>query len=140
MAVKKLRAVSDTGAGGRATGDAPGGAWRAALGESTRAVLDADRRVFLDNAAAPLDVIARATTGRLRILSTGDSLARLGPLPLGIDHGPALESARVLGEEADGYARLADMIDAILTRSPDFAAVLAEPIAWSTVTVPPADF
>jgi 4-aminobutyrate aminotransferase len=82
--------------------------------------------------------LARAATGRHKVLAIGDAAARLGDIS-GVEHAPSFDWATAR-EGNDGYSRLADLIDTLLARGGAFAAVLAEPMAWATVTVPPPEF
>ena len=102
--------------------------------------------------------LARYATGRHKTLSMWDSFhgANLdaisvggealfrrgaGPLLPGSEHVPALDqAARFFGDDGRAHERLADYIDSILTSEGDIAAVVAEPMRWTTVTPPPADF
>jgi 4-aminobutyrate aminotransferase len=47
---------------------------------------------------------------------------------------------RFFGTDGPAYQRLADYIDYVLEVQGNVAAVVAEPVRWTTVTVPPADF
>lgn len=102
--------------------------------------------------------LARYSTGRYRTVSMwesfhganldtvsvgGEALFRhgAGPLLPGTEHVPSLRQAeRLFG--ADGYAfeRLAAYIDYTLAVQGDVAAVVAEPVRWTTLDVPPASF
>ena len=102
--------------------------------------------------------LARCATGRYKTVSMwesfhganldtisigGDPMFRrdAGPLLAGSEHVPPLRLAnRFFGEGAHGYERLADYIDYILEVEGDVAAVVAEPIRWTTVDVPPVAF
>jgi len=85
--------------------------------------------------------LARASTGRHKILAIGEARHRLGAHPAGIEHLPPFDRIGAsLGENDRGYERFPDMIDTVLSSSGDFAAVIAEPMAWATVTAPPPDF
>src|ERR1700751_1369879 len=73
----------------------------------------------------------------------GEALFRRGAGPLlpGSEHVPPLDRAvRFFGEDGRAHERLADYIDCILNEEGDIAAVIAEPMRWTTVTPPPADF
>jgi 4-aminobutyrate aminotransferase len=232
MAVKRLRAVSGASAEDDHTSIAPDDAWRATLGDATRAMLDADWRVFLGQPAAGVDVIdsargaylferdgreildfdgagsgplghghpravaaaveqietlgfappgyanppsialaqrlaglapdhfdrvllvssdARATaaalalarnaTGRSRVLAIGAAMQRADALAGGVEHVPPFHWVAALRNgDGDGFGPLADLIESILSRARDFAAVLAEPLDWTTVTPAPAGF
>jgi 4-aminobutyrate aminotransferase len=64
-----------------------------------------------------------------------------GPLLPGTEHvpPPAL-AARFFGDDGRGHERLADYIDYVLDVQGDVAAVIAEPVRWTTLEAPPADF
>ena len=102
--------------------------------------------------------LARAATGRHKTVSMWDSFhgASLdaisiggeaifrrdaGPLLPGAEHvpPPAL-AARFFGTDGRAHERLADYIDYVLEVQGDVAAVIAEPMRWTTVEPPPADF
>ena len=73
----------------------------------------------------------------------GEALFRrdAGPLLPGAEHVPPLGLAeRFFGTDGLAYQRLADYIDYVLEVQGDVAAVVAEPVRWTTVTVPPTDF
>jgi 4-aminobutyrate aminotransferase len=73
----------------------------------------------------------------------GEALFRrdAGPLLAGTEHVPPLGLAqRFFGSDGRAYERLADYIDYVLEVQGDVAAVVAEPVRWTTVDVPPADF
>jgi 4-aminobutyrate aminotransferase len=73
----------------------------------------------------------------------GEALFRrdAGPLMPGAEHVPPLGLAeRFFGTDGLAYQRLADYIDYVLEVQGDVAAVVAEPVRWTTVAVPPADF
>lgn len=102
--------------------------------------------------------LARYATGRHKTVSMwesfhganldtisvgGDAMFRrdAGPLLPGGEHVPPLRLAhRFFGGGARGYERLADYIDYVLEVQGDVAAVVAEPIRWTTVDIPPAAF
>ena len=73
----------------------------------------------------------------------GEALFRRGAGPLlpGAEHVPPLGLAeRFFGTGRLGYERLADYIDYVLEVQGDVAAVVAEPVRWTTVDFPPLDF
>src|SRR5580704_2717268 len=73
----------------------------------------------------------------------GEALFRrnLGPMMPGSEHLPPLALApRFFGEGNDAFARFADYIDYVLEVQGDVAALLAEPMRWTTVEPPPKDF
>ena len=102
--------------------------------------------------------LARMATGRHKTLSMwdsfhgatldaisvgGESLFRrdVGPLLPGAEHVPPLHLARrFFGDDERAYERLADYIDYCLEVQGDVAAVLAEPMRWTTVEPAPPDF
>ena len=102
--------------------------------------------------------LARHATGRHKTLSMwdafhgasldaisvgGEAIFRrdAGPLLPGTEHvpPPALAS-RFFGDDARGHERLADYIDYVLEVQGDVGAVIAEPVRWTTLEAPPADF
>ena len=73
----------------------------------------------------------------------GEALFRqdAGPLLPGTEHVPPLGLAeRFFGSDGRAYERLADYIDYVMEVQADVAAVIAEPVRWTTVDVPPEDF
>ena len=73
----------------------------------------------------------------------GEALFRrdAGPLLAGSEHVPPVGLAeRFFGTDGLAYKRLADYIDYVLEVQGDVAAVVAEPVRWTTVDVPPVDF
>ncbi len=102
--------------------------------------------------------LTRMATGRHKILSMwdsfhgatldaisvgGEALFRrdVGPLLPGTEHVPPLHLARrFFGDDGHAYERLADYIDYCLEVQGDVAAVLAEPMRWTTVDPAPPDF
>ena len=102
--------------------------------------------------------LARLATGRHKTLSMwdsfhganldaisvgGEALFRrdIGPLLPGSEHVPPLDLAeRFFGADGRAFERLADYIDYVLGGEGDVAAVVAEPMRWTTVVAPPADF
>lgn len=102
--------------------------------------------------------LARHVTGRHKTLSMWDSFhganldaisvggealfrENAGPLLPGTEHVPPLDQAhRFFGDDGRAHERLADYIDYVLTVQGDVAALIAEPMRWTTVTPPPAGF
>jgi len=73
----------------------------------------------------------------------GEALFRndLGPLLPGTEHVPPLRLAkRFFGDDGHAHERLADYIDYVLEVEGDIAALVAEPVRWTTVDVPPPGF
>ena len=102
--------------------------------------------------------LARHATGRHKTLSMWDAFhgasldaisvggeamfrSDAGPLLSGTEHvpPPALAS-RFFGDDGRAHERLADYIDYVLAVQGDVAAVIAEPVRWTTLEAPPADF
>ena len=102
--------------------------------------------------------LARYATGRHKTLSMwdafhgasldaisvgGEAIFRrdVGPLLPGTEHvPPPAMAARFFGEDGRAHERLADYIDYVLEVQGDVAAVIAEPVRWTTLEAPPADF
>ena len=101
--------------------------------------------------------LARYATGRHKTLSFwdafhganldaigvgGEALFRrgLGPMTPGAEHLPPLDLARRFFGDDRPYDRLADFIDYTLEIQGDVAALIAEPLRWTTVTAPPPEF
>jgi 4-aminobutyrate aminotransferase len=101
--------------------------------------------------------LARYATGRHKTLSFwdsfhgatldaigvgGEALFRrgLGPMIPGAEHLPPLDLARRFFGDDHPFDRLADFIDYSLAIQGDVAALIAEPLRWTTVTAPPSDF
>ena len=102
--------------------------------------------------------LARYATGRHKTISMWDSFhgASLdaisvggeaifrrdaGPLLPGAEHVPPPALARrFFGDDGRAHERLADYIDYMLDVQGDVAAVIAEPMRWTTVELPPPDF
>lgn len=102
--------------------------------------------------------LARLATGRHKTLSMWDSFhgatldaisiggeatfrRGVGPLLPGTEHLPPFDLAeRFFGADGHAFERLADYIDYVLALEGDVAAVIAEPVRWTTVMAPPADF
>lgn len=73
----------------------------------------------------------------------GEALFRRGAGPLlpGAEHVPPPGLAeRFFGSDGHAYERLADYIDYMMEVQGDVAAVVAEPVRWTTVDVPPEGF
>lgn len=102
--------------------------------------------------------VSRCATGRHKTVSMWDSFhgasldaisvggeelfrRDIGPLLPGTEHVPPLHLAeRFFGTDGHAYERLADYLDYVLQVQGDVAAVIAEPVRWTTLQVPPADF
>jgi 4-aminobutyrate aminotransferase len=102
--------------------------------------------------------LARHATGRHKTVSMwdafhganldaisvgGEALFRkdAGPLLPGAEHVPPPGLAsRFFGGDGRAHERLADYIDYVLAIQGDVAAVIAEPMRWTTVEPPPPDF
>jgi 4-aminobutyrate aminotransferase len=101
--------------------------------------------------------LARYATGRHKTLSFwdsfhgatldaigvgGEALFRrgLGPMIPGAEHLPPLDLARRFFGDDHPFDRLADLIDYSLDVQGDVAALIAEPLRWTTVAPPPPDF
>ncbi len=102
--------------------------------------------------------LARLATGRHKTLSMWDSFhgatldaisvggestfrRGVGPLLPGTEHLPPFDqAARFFGDDGRAFDRLADYMDYVLGLEGDVAAVIAEPMRWTTVMVPPLDF
>lgn len=102
--------------------------------------------------------LARYATGRHKTLSMwdafhganldaisvgGEALFRkdVGPLLPGAEHVPPPGLARrFFGDDDGAIDRLADYIDYVLEVQGDVAALIAEPVRWTTVEPPPAGF
>jgi 4-aminobutyrate aminotransferase len=102
--------------------------------------------------------LARYATGRHKVLSMWDAFhganldtisvgsealfrRSIGPLLSGSEHLPPLHLAkRFFGGDDQAFARFADYIDYVLEIQGDVAALLAEPVRWTTVEGPPQGF
>jgi 4-aminobutyrate aminotransferase len=101
--------------------------------------------------------LARYATGRHKTLSMwdsfhganldaisigGEALFRqdVGPMLPGAEHLPPLHLVRRLFGEDRPFERYADYIDYALEIQGDVAALIAEPMRWTQVEAPPADF
>jgi len=117
--------------------------------------------LFAPSGAAAIGMalkLARYATGRHKTLSMwdsfhganldtisvgGEALFRrdLGPMMPGTEHLPPLGLAeRFFGGGGDAFMRFADYIDYVLEVQGDVAALLAEPMRWTTVEPPPEAF
>jgi len=117
--------------------------------------------LFAPSGAAAISMalkLARCATGRHKTVSMWDSFhganldsiavggealfrANAGPLMPGSEHVPPPGlAARFFGDDGHAHERLADYIDYVLEVQGDVAAVLAEPMRWTTVEPVPADF
>jgi 4-aminobutyrate aminotransferase len=119
-----------------------------------------DKTLFAPSGAAAVGMalkLARYTTGRHKTLSFWDSFhgatleaigvggealfrSGLGPMIPGAEHLPPLDLARRFFGGDKPFDRLADFIDYALAIQGDVAALIAEPLRWTTVTPPPPDF
>jgi len=116
--------------------------------------------LFAPSGAAAVSMalkLARITTGRHKTLSMWDSFhganldtisvggealfrQNMGPMMAGAEHLPPLHlAARFFGPDRP-FERFADYIDYLLSVQGDVAAILAEPMRWTTVEPPPPDF
>jgi 4-aminobutyrate aminotransferase len=102
--------------------------------------------------------LARHATGRHKTVSMwdafhgasldaisigGEAIFRrdAGPLLPGTEHVPPPALApRFFGDDDRAHERLADYIDYVLAVQGDVGAVIAEPVRWTTIEAPPADF
>ncbi|HME28014.1 MAG TPA: aspartate aminotransferase family protein [Acetobacteraceae bacterium] len=102
--------------------------------------------------------LARHATGRHKTLSMwdafhgasldaisvgGEAIFRrdAGPLLPGTEHVPPPAMAeRFFGDDGHAAERLADYIDYVLDVQGDVGAVIAEPVRWTTLQAPPANF
>jgi 4-aminobutyrate aminotransferase len=101
--------------------------------------------------------LARYATGRHKTLSMwdsfhganldtisvgGEALFRqgLGPMLPGAEHLPPLHLVRRLFGDDRPFERYADYIDYALAVQGDVAALIAEPMRWTNVETPPAEF
>ena len=116
--------------------------------------------LFAPSGAAAVSMalkLARITTGRHKTLSMWDSFhganldtisvggealfrQNMGPMMAGAEHLPPLHlAARFFGPDRP-FERFADYIDYLLGVQGDVAAILAEPMRWTTVEPPPPGF
>ena len=117
--------------------------------------------LFAPSGAAAISMalkLARYATGRHKTLSMWDAFhganldaiavggealfrANAGPMMPGAEHVPPPGLAsRFFGTDGRAHERLADYIDYVLEVQGDVAAVLAEPMRWTTVEPAPAEF
>ena len=117
--------------------------------------------LFAPSGAAAIGMalkLARLATGRHKTLSMWDSFhgatldaisvggeatfrRGVGPLLPGTEHVPPFDQvARFFGEDGHAFERLAEYVDYVLGLEGDVAAVIAEPVRWTTVVAPPTDF
>jgi 4-aminobutyrate aminotransferase len=117
--------------------------------------------LFAPSGAAAISMalkLARYATSRHKILSMwdsfhganldtiavgGEALFRrgLGPMATGSEHLPPLALAkRFFGDDAKAFERLADYVDYVLEVQGDVAALIAEPMRWTSVEPPPPGF
>lgn len=121
---------------------------------------DLGKVLFAPSGAAAVGMalkLARYATGRHKTLSMwdsfhgaaldtasvgGEALFRLGAGPLlpGAEHVPPLHLAQRFFGDDRPFERLADYIDYVLEIQGDVAAVVAEPMRWTTVEAPPEGF
>jgi len=119
-----------------------------------------DKVLFTPSGSAAVGMalkLARYATGRHKTLSFwdafhganldaigvgGEALFRhgLGPMTPGAEHLPPFDLARRFFGDDRPYERLADFIDYTLAVQGDVAALIAEPLRWTTVAAPPRDF
>jgi 4-aminobutyrate aminotransferase len=117
--------------------------------------------LFAPSGAAAISMalkLARHATGRHKLVSMWDAFhganldtiavggealfrANAGPLMPGTEHVPPPGmAARFFGDDGRAHERLADYIDYVLEVQGDVAAVVAEPMRWTTVEPPPPGF
>lgn len=117
--------------------------------------------LFAPSGAAAISMalkLARYATGRHKTVSMWDAFhganldsigvggealfrANVGPLMPGTEHVPPPGmAARFFGTDGHAHERLADYIDYVLEVQGDVAAVLAEPMRWTTVEPAPEGF
>jgi len=122
---------------------------------------DLRKVLFAPSGAAAISMalkLARLVTGRHKTLSMWDSFhganldvisvggegifrRGIGPLLPGAEHVPPLDQAeRFFGNDGKAFDRLADYIDYVLALEGDVAAVIAEPMRWTTVMALPDGF
>jgi 4-aminobutyrate aminotransferase len=119
-----------------------------------------DKTLFAPSGSAAIGMalkLARYATGRHKTLSFwdsfhgatldaigvgGEALFRrgLGPMAPGAEHLPPLDLVRRFFGDDHPFDRLADLIDYSLDVQGDVAALIAEPLRWTTVAAPPPDF
>lgn len=122
---------------------------------------DLSKVLFAPSGATAISMalrLARHATGRHKTLSMWDSFhgatidaisiggegifrRNAGPLLPGSEHVPPPGLARrFFGDDERAHERLADYIDYILGIEGDVAALIAEPVRWTTLDLPPPDF
>ena len=119
-----------------------------------------DKALFAPSGSAAISMalkLARYATGRHKTLSFwdsfhganldaigvgGEALFRrdVGPMTPGAEHLPPLDFVRRFFGDDQPFDRLIDLIDYSLETQGDVAALIAEPLRWTTVTPPPPDF
>jgi len=119
-----------------------------------------EKTLFAPSGAAAISMslkLARYATGRHKTLSLwdsfhganldtiavgGEALFRkgLGPMTPGAEHLPPLDLARRFFGDDRPFERFADYIDYVLEVQGDVAALIAEPIRWTTVEMADAVF
>lgn len=128
---------------------------------SERAPMSDAKVLFAPSGAAAVSMalkLARYATGRHKTVSMWDAFhganldaiavggealfrANVGPLMPGTEHVPPPGlAARFFGNDDRAHERLADYIDYVLEVQGDVAAVLAEPMRWTTVEPAPEGF
>jgi 4-aminobutyrate aminotransferase len=128
---------------------------------SALAPMEDAKVLFAPSGAAAISMalkLARYATGRHKTISMWDAFhganldsiavggealfrANVGPLMPGAEHVPPPGlAARFFGADGKGPERLADYIDYVLEVQGDVAAVLAEPMRWTTVEPAPPGF
>ena len=116
--------------------------------------------LFAPSGAAAVSMalkLARYATGRHKTLSHWDSFhganldtigiggeplfrKGLGPMTPGAEHLPPIDQVRRFFGDDRPFERYADYIDYVLAIQGDVGALIAEPMRWTTVEAPPADF
>jgi 4-aminobutyrate aminotransferase len=119
-----------------------------------------DKTLFAPSGSAAIGMalkLARYATGRHKTLSFwdsfhganldaigvgGEALFRrgLGPMTPGAEHLPPLDLARRFFGDDHPFDRLANFFDYSLDVQGDVAALIAEPLRWTTVAAPPPEF
>jgi 4-aminobutyrate aminotransferase len=121
---------------------------------------DLNKVLFAPSGAAAVSMalkLARYATGRHKTVSMwdsfhganldaisvgGEALFRngLGPMSSGAEHLPPLHLARRFFGGDKPFERYADYIDYVLEVQGDVGALIAEPVRWTSVEAPPAEF
>ncbi|MBV9289580.1 MAG: aspartate aminotransferase family protein [Hyphomicrobiales bacterium] len=119
-----------------------------------------EKVLFAPSGAAAVSMalkLARYATGRHKTLSHWDSFhganldtigiggeplfrQGLGPMTPGAEHLPPIDQVRRFFGDDRPFERYADYIDYVLAIQGDVGALIAEPMRWTTVEAPPADF